>query len=51
LLLPMYLPFTWIIPICVAGALFGHVVVLRWALGRGAAVAGGHARSASPAVA
>jgi NAD-dependent SIR2 family protein deacetylase len=39
LLLPMYLPFTWIIPICVAGALFGHVVVLRWALGRRAAVA------------
>jgi hypothetical protein len=39
LLLPMYLPFTWIIPVCVAGAFFGHVVVLRWALARHPAVA------------
>lgn len=30
LLLPLSMPYTWIIPVCVAGALFGHVVALRW---------------------
>lgn len=30
LLLPMSMPYTWIIPVCVAGAFFGHVVALRW---------------------
>lgn len=29
-LLPFHAPYTWILPMCVAGALFGHVVVLRW---------------------
>lgn len=36
LLLPLQAPYTWIVSICVAGALFGHVVALRWWLGAGA---------------
>jgi hypothetical protein len=28
--LPFYAPFTWIVPVCVAGALWGHVVTFRW---------------------
>jgi hypothetical protein len=28
-LLPFYLPYTWIVSICVAGALLGHLVLLR----------------------
>ena len=28
-LMAFYLPFTWIIPMCVGGALFGHVVLFR----------------------
>jgi hypothetical protein len=42
-LLPLYFPYGWIIPICVGGALFGHVMVFRWlvahAHGRANAVA------------
>lgn len=30
LLLPASAPYTWIVSVCVAGALFGHVVALRW---------------------
>lgn len=29
-LLPFYAPYTWIVPMCVGGALFAHVVVVRW---------------------
>jgi hypothetical protein len=29
LLLPLYAPYTWILPICVAGALAGHVLAFR----------------------
>ncbi|MEN9579050.1 MAG: hypothetical protein RJA70_2059 [Pseudomonadota bacterium] len=29
-LLVFHAPYTWIVPICVAGALFGHVLVFRW---------------------
>lgn len=29
LLLPLYWPSTWIVPVCVAGALLGHLVTLR----------------------
>jgi hypothetical protein len=29
-LLAFHAPFTWIVPICVAGALLGHVLVFRW---------------------
>jgi len=29
-LLALYVPYSWIITICVAGALFGHVIVFRW---------------------
>lgn len=28
--LPFHAPHTWIVPVCVAGALWGHVVVFRW---------------------
>lgn len=37
-LLAFYAPYTWIVPICVAGALFGHGVVLRWLWARRALV-------------
>jgi hypothetical protein len=37
-LLVAYAPYTWILSICVAGALFGHVLLFRWlAAGRAAA--------------
>jgi hypothetical protein len=29
LVLAMHLPYAWIVPICVAGALCGHVVLTR----------------------
>jgi hypothetical protein len=29
-LLLFYAPYTWILPVCVAGALFGHLLVFRW---------------------
>jgi len=29
-LLAYYFPYGWIVPVCVAGALFGHVLVFRW---------------------
>lgn len=29
-LLPFFVPYTWIVPICVSGALFVHLVVGRW---------------------
>lgn len=29
-LLAFHFPYGWIVPICVAGALFGHVLVFRW---------------------
>jgi hypothetical protein len=28
-LIGVYFPFGWIVPICVGGALFGHVLVFR----------------------
>jgi len=31
-LLAYYFPYGWIVPVCVAGALFGHVLVFRWLL-------------------
>jgi hypothetical protein len=34
LLLPDAVPYTWILPVCVAGALFGHIVALRWWMNR-----------------
>ena len=33
-LLAFYFPYGWIVPFCVGGALFGHVLVFRWALRR-----------------
>jgi hypothetical protein len=33
-LLAFYFPYGWIIPFCVGGALFGHLVVFRWAFRR-----------------
>lgn len=38
-LLPFFAPYTWIVPICVSGALFAHLVVGRW-LWNNRAVAG-----------
>jgi hypothetical protein len=29
-LLAFYFPYGWIVPICVGGALFGHLLVFRW---------------------
>jgi len=29
-LLALYFPYGWIIPICVGGALFGHILIFRW---------------------
>ena len=29
LLLPAHLPYAWIVPVCVAGALTGHIVLTR----------------------
>ena len=29
-LLAFYFPYGWIIPFCVGGALFGHLIVFRW---------------------
>lgn len=31
-LLAFYFPYGWIVPFCVGGALFGHLMVFRWAL-------------------
>jgi hypothetical protein len=31
-LLAFHAPYTWIVPVCVSGALFGHVLVIRWLL-------------------
>lgn len=31
-LLIAYVPYTWILPVCVAGALLGHVLLFRWLL-------------------
>jgi hypothetical protein len=31
-LLAFYFPYGWIIPICVGGALFGHILIFRWLL-------------------
>lgn len=36
-LLAFYFPYGWIVPFCVGGALFGHLIVFRWALRRQAA--------------
>jgi hypothetical protein len=33
LLLALHAPFTWIVPVCVSGALFGHLVTFRRLLG------------------
>lgn len=33
-LLAFYFPYGWIVPFCVGGALFGHLLVFRWALRR-----------------
>jgi hypothetical protein len=41
-LLAFYFPYGWIVPFCVGGALFGHLIVFRWALRRQSA----HDRSA-----
>jgi hypothetical protein len=32
-LLALYAPYTWILPVCVAGALFGHLITFRRLLG------------------
>ena len=32
--LPLHVPYGWIVSMCVAGALFGHLVALRWLLAR-----------------
>jgi hypothetical protein len=32
-LLALHAPFTWIVPVCVAGALFGHLITFRRLLG------------------
>jgi hypothetical protein len=32
-LLALHAPFTWILPVCVSGALFGHLVTFRRLLG------------------
>jgi hypothetical protein len=29
-LLPFNFPYVWIVPFCVGGALFGHLLVFRW---------------------
>ncbi len=34
LLLALHLPYAWIVPICVSGALAGHLILLRRQLGR-----------------
>lgn len=39
-LLPFHAPYTWILPMCVSTALFGHLVVVRWLWARRGAVAG-----------
>ena len=36
MLLPLHLPYAWIVPICVAGALGGHIVLTRALLHPGA---------------
>jgi len=38
--LAFHAPYTWILPICVAGALFGHVLTFRWLLRRSELSAG-----------
>jgi hypothetical protein len=44
-----HLPYAWIAPVCVAGALAGHLVLTRALLGRLAngVTAGGHAAAAA----
>jgi hypothetical protein len=32
--LPLHVPYGWIVSVCVAGALFAHLVALRWLLDR-----------------
>ena len=32
-LLAFYFPYSWIVPVCVAGALFGHILIFRWLIG------------------
>jgi hypothetical protein len=32
--LPLHAPYSWIVSVCVAGALFWHLVALRWLLAR-----------------
>lgn len=39
-LLPFHAPYTWILPMCVAGALFGHLVAVRWLWARRRVVSG-----------
>ncbi len=36
-LLAYHFPYGWIVPFCVSGALFGHLVVVRWSLANRAA--------------
>jgi len=36
-LLAFHFPYAWIIPICVGGAIFGHLVTFRWLLATGGA--------------
>jgi hypothetical protein len=47
LLLPFHAPFTWIVPLCVAPALLGHLVLFRALRGGGARAAHGARPSAS----
>ena len=47
-LLPFFAPHTWIVAVCVAGALRGHVVTLTWLSGRRGATGDGGARGQSP---
>lgn len=42
-LLAFYFPYGWIVPFCVGGALFGHLVVFRWAWSRQPAARSGAA--------
>jgi hypothetical protein len=42
-LLAFYFPYGWIVPFCVGGALFGHLMVFRWALRRQPAASNGTA--------
>ncbi len=33
-LLPFYFPYVWILPLCVGGALMGHLLLFRWLWGK-----------------